>query len=237
MELVTLRRGQGLRRGVAGRLPAGARRGGPDGRLRRGHRHHQGRQRRGGLLDPQPGPSGLHLLHSRRPGRRAGSCSASAPGGSRWRRRWGCAGCGHVEGDARDRGGVPRPAQRPDSHLPGASSCSSTGWSSTMCSRSAAPRTCPSTSGPPAHRMMALTGEIADGVVLNYLVSAQLQRSGHGAPRRGRGPGGAHRRRPGPAPVDRVLDGFGRLRGRAGRGARQCPHADHPVPGPAAPTS
>ena len=40
-------------------------------------------------------------------------------------------------------------------------------------------------------KMMALTGEIADGVVFNYSGVAPVQRASHGAPGRGSGPGWA----------------------------------------------
>ena len=53
------------------------------------------------------------------------------------------------------------------------------------------PKDVPIYIGATGMQMMELTGEIADGVVLNYLVSPDYNAQGHGAPRgrRRRGPG------------------------------------------------
>ena len=61
------------------------------------------------------------------------------------------------------------------------------------------PKDVPIYIGATGMKMMELTGEIADGVVLNYLVVARLQRAGHGAPGR-----------PAPAKAGRSLDDIDR---------------------------
>ena len=50
------------------------------------------------------------------------------------------------------------------------------------------PKDVPIYIGATGMQMMELTGEIADGVVLNYLVSPTYNATGHGAPRHRRGP-------------------------------------------------
>ncbi len=54
-------------------------------------------------------------------------------------------------------------------------------------------------------QMMELAGEIADGVVLNYLVSPSYNERAMAALETGRGEGRSFRRRPRPAPARRVL--------------------------------
>ena len=91
------RRGQRLRRRVAGRQPPRARVLRADGGLRRGDRPDPHRLRRGRLLDPQPGPAGRHVLDARRP--------RSGPDHLRHRRVVGSAGGegGHRPASARSR--------------------------------------------------------------------------------------------------------------------------------------
>ena len=91
------------------------------------------------------------------------------------------------------------------------------------------PRDVPIYIGATGMKMMELAGEIADGVLLNYLVSPALQRVGDGAPRGRRRAGRPHRRGHRPPAARRVL-----ARRGPGCGARPCPRARHAVPGPAA---
>ena len=135
-----------------------------------GDRHHQGGLGRRRLLEPQPGPPRRHLLHPRRPGPR--------PGDPRHRRLVG-------------------PAGRQGRHQPGQARSAPCARSSPWCGRCCTTRRSPSTAsyvhldgveldyvyqerrpkdvpiyiGATGMQMMELTGEIADGVVLNYLVS------------------------------------------------------------------
>ena len=66
----------------------------PMGRHRRGHVHDQGRQRRRGLLDPATRPVWPPRSPPSTTWPPAGSSWASAPGGTRWRRRSVCTGRG-----------------------------------------------------------------------------------------------------------------------------------------------
>ena len=192
MDLRAVRRGQGLRRGVAGREPPRARGDGADGRVRRRDRAHQGRLRRGRLLEPQPGPAGGHVLHARRPG--------AGPGHPRHRRVVGSAG---RQGRHRAGAGRSRSCARSS---PSCGPCCTTrpspfdgeyvhldGVELDYVYQERRPKDVPIYIGATGMQMMELTGEIADGVVLNYLVSPAYNAPGHGAPRhrRARGPGAA----------------------------------------------
>ena len=113
-----------------------------------------------------------------------------------------------------------------------ASSCTSTASSSTTCTRSAGPRTCPIYIGATGMQMMELTGEIADGVVLNYLVSPAYNATGAWSTSRSgaaRGRAGPSTTSTGPQLVVCSLDDDRDAR------ARHRPPARHPVPRPAAP--
>ena len=70
------------------------------------------------------------------------------------------------------------------------------------------PKDVPIYIGATGMKMMELTGEIADGVVLNYLVSPAYNAAGHASTSSvGRRPGRAHARRHRPAPAGGVLAG------------------------------
>ena len=93
------------------------------------------------------------------------------------------------------------------------------------------PKDVPIYIGATGMQMMELTGEIADGVVLNYLVSPDYNAPGHGAPRRRRGRGRPHASTTSTARSSscaRVHED------RADR-ARHGPPDGHAVPRPAAP--
>ena len=79
-------------------------------------------------------------------------------------------------------------------------------------------------------QMMEMTGEIADGAVLNYLVDPAYNVAGDGGAGPGRGPGRTQRRRHRP-PAARGVQRRSRPSGRA----RCRPAAGHPVPRSAAP--
>ena len=67
------------------------------------------------------------------------------------------------------------------------------------------PKDVPIYIGATGMQMMELTGEIADGVVLNYLVAPSYNAEAHGRAGAGRGQGRPHRRRHRPAAARRVL--------------------------------
>jgi 5,10-methylenetetrahydromethanopterin reductase len=158
---------------------------------------------------------------------RVGSSAASGRGGTRWPARWGSSQPA-AEGDARGRR-RPRGLLANETVTSTASSCTSTAWSSTTCTRSGARRTCRSTSAPPGMQMMELTGEIADGVVLNYLVSPSYNTGALEALAARRG-----------AKSGRTIDDIDRPSSwcvpstRQAGGARWSPPPRHAVPRPAA---
>ena len=84
-----LRRVEGLRRGVAGRQPPGARRRRADGGVRRGDRADQDRLRRGRHAGPATRPAWRARSPRSTTSPPAGSSAASARGGIRWRRKVG----------------------------------------------------------------------------------------------------------------------------------------------------
>ena len=181
-----LRRGQGLRGRLAGREPPRARGHGADGGVRRGDRADQGRLGRRRLLEPQPGPAGGHVLDPRRPRARAGSSSASAPGGIRWPRKVGIDAGPAADGDA---GGRHRGAGRCCTTRPSPSTASYVhldGVELDYVYQERRPKDVPIYIGATGMQMMELTGEIADGVVLNYLVSPDYNAAAMDAPGRGR---------------------------------------------------
>ena len=113
IEYVRQAEAAGLRRRVAGRQPARARRRRADGRVRRGHRADQDRLGRHRHLDPQRGPPRQHVLDARRP--RPGTDPVRprrvvGPAGGQGRHRAGPA----ADGDARGRRRRARPARQPD---------------------------------------------------------------------------------------------------------------------------
>ena len=138
----------------------------------------QGRLRRGRLLDAATRPGW--------PRRSPRSTTSPPAGSSRHRRVVGSAGARRSASTAARPltvmrevvTAVRRPARQRDRDVRRRPTSTSTASSSTTCTRSAGPRTCRSTSAPPGMQMMELTGEIADGAVLNYLVSPGLQRAG-----------------------------------------------------------
>ncbi len=91
------------------------------------------------------------------------------------------------------------------------------------------PRNVPIYIGATGLKMMELTGEIADGVVLNYCVPPEYNDEALAVPGGRRAAGRTQAGRPRPAAVDRVLG-----RSRPGEGAGQHAAAAHPVPGAAA---
>ena len=111
----------------------------------------QGRLGRGQQLDPQPRPAGVDLRHPRRPRPGPGHPrhrGVVGPAGGQGRHRPVPARCGPCGRRSRPVG--PCWPTRPSPTT--ASSCTSTASSSTTSTRSGGPRTCPSTSGPPACR-------------------------------------------------------------------------------------
>ena len=98
------------------------------------------------------GPPGEHVLDARRPRARAASSAGSARGGTRWPPKVGIDRDKplRVMREVVDRGA--RPARQRDRHASTATTSTSTASSSTTCTRSGGPRTCRSTSAPPACR-------------------------------------------------------------------------------------
>ena len=142
----------GLRGRVAGRQPARARGDRAHGRVRghdRAHRRRVGRHRR---VDPQPGPAGVAVLDPRRPGPGPGPGRAGrlvGPAGRQGRHRPRPAAAGHARGG---RGACGRCCAATGRSPTTAPTSTSTASSSTTSTRSGGPRTCRSTSAPPACR-------------------------------------------------------------------------------------
>ena len=222
-----VRRVEGVRRGVAGRQPAGARRGRADGRVRGDDRPHQDRLGRDRLLDAQPGSPRQHLLHARRPGTRPDDLwprRVVGPAGGEGRHRSGPS----ADGDARDRhrrAGAPQQRDRHDGRRVRASR------------RGRARLRVPG--APPEgradlHRCHRPADDGADGrdrrrggAQLPRVAELQRRRARGARPRRGEGRADDRRHRP---PAARRVFGRRRPSGRA----RRCPPARHAVPRPAA---
>ena len=218
----------GVRGRVAGGEPAGARGHGADGRVRRRHRADQGRLRRGQQLDQERRPARRDVLDARRPG--------AGPRDPRHRR---------VVGPARAEGRH-RAAQRRFSRCgrPSRPCGGCSRWSGVtfhgefvdvddieidIVHGDRSPKDVPIYIGATGMKMMELAGEIADGVVLNYLVgpaynATALEALAAGAERAGRTRRG-HR-----PPAAR---GLLARRGPRPR-ARPRPRAGHAVPRAAA---
>ena len=176
--------------------------------------------------------SGVVDIWTRNPARLAATFStlddlAPGPGDPRHRRVVGPAGARRSASTAASRctamreivDGGARAARQRDASRSTASSCTSTASSSTTCTRSAGPKDVPIYIGATGMQMMELTGEIADGVVLNYLVSPGVQRARRSTRLAdGAAQGRAHARRHRPAAARRVL-----ARRRPRRRARHAP--------------
>ena len=152
IELVRHAEAAGLRRRVAGRQPARARRRRADGGVRRGDRADQDRLAASSTSGRATRPAWRARSRRSTTSPPAASSAASARGGTRSRRR--SASTAHAPLRAMrevvDRRA--RPARQRDGHVRRRPTCTSTASSSTTCTRSAGPRTCRSTSAPPACR-------------------------------------------------------------------------------------
>ena len=174
------------------------------------------------------GPAGGDVLHARRPGARPrdpGHRGVVGPAGAQGRDHPVASRCGPCGRPSRPSG-----SSSPWNASPctGSSSTSTTSRS-TSCTATVRRRTCRSTSAPPGMQMMELAGEIADGVVLNYLVGPAYNRTALDHLAAGAAQVRAHRGGHRPAAAGGVL-ARRRPRGRA----RPRPRAGHAVPGPAA---
>ena len=186
----------------------------PDGRVRRGHRADQDRLRRGQQLDAQRRAARGDVLHARRPRARAACCSGSARGGTRWRRRSASSGASRSRRCARPSRSRRRllAMERVTFH---GEFVHVDDIEIDIVHGDRSPKDVPIYIGATGMKMMELAGEIADGVVLNYLVGPALQRGGDGDDR-ARAPHGpaADARRHRPAAAGRL---FARPRPRASR--------------------
>ena len=222
---------RGLRGRVAGREPPRARGDGADGRVRRGHRAHQGRLRRRRHAGPAtPRCLAADVLDARRPRARAGCILGIGawwdPLAAQGRHRPRPSRCTAM----REIVTVVRALLATRRSRSTASSCTSTASSSTTCTRSAGRRTCPIYIGATGMQMMELTGEIADGVRAQLPRVARVQR----ARRSSTSP--TARPRPGATldDIDRPQLVVCSLDEDRDARARRRPAARHPVPRPAA---
>ena len=222
-------RGAGLRGGVAGRQPAGARGDGPHGRLRRHHRAHR-RRARGSSTCWTRNPARLASLFSTLDDLAPGRILAGL--GAWWDP------LAAKVGIARD-----RPLRVMREVVEAVRALLRCDGPVTYDGRLRAPRRrrarlrppgAPGQAGPALHRGDRHADDGAGGRDRRRRRAqlpgvARLQRAGAGGAGRGRRPGRAHPRRRRPAPAGGVL-----ARRRPRRRARRRPPAGHPVPGPAA---
>ena len=149
----------------------------------RDHDDDQDRLGRHRHLDPQPGPPGERRSRRSTTSPPAGSSAASAPGGIRWRPRSASTARRPLHGDARGRHRACGRCSHNETVTFDGDYVHLDGVELDYVHQERRPKDVPIYIGATGMQMMELTGEIADGVVLNYLVSPDVQRRGDGAPR------------------------------------------------------